>query len=62
MAEAERLVRVYGYPKDNAFPPPLRERLAEPRFTQALRHSIADEEDASHLLTALQRLLDAVHG
>lgn len=44
MAEAARLRRAHGYPKDNALPEPLRLRLGDPRFEADVRQSILDDE------------------
>ncbi|RAL20873.1 hypothetical protein DL240_14410 [Lujinxingia litoralis] len=32
----------YGYPKDNAIPPPLHQRLADPAYLARLRHAACD--------------------
>ena len=63
LAEQARLVRVYGYPKDNASPPPLPLRLLDPRFVCDLRGALDEELDAplsrSDLLGALETLTHA---
>jgi len=47
VAERDRLIRTYGYAKDNAWPPALAERLADPAFVRCLLESIeADDEPA----------------
>lgn len=59
LAEAQRLLRVYGYPKDNAIPGPLPERLQDLRFIADLRDAIIDDDelnDAATLLNAVDRL------
>lgn len=59
LAEARRLLRVYGYPKDNAIPAPLPERLRDSTFVEDLREAILDDDeidDAAHLLDAVDRL------
>lgn len=43
VAETERLYRVYGYPKDNAMPPPLRERLCDEAFVTDALMSLHDD-------------------
>jgi hypothetical protein len=57
MAERERLIRVHGYAKDNAWPPPLAERLQDPDFVRAVRESATEE---GHQET-MSRLLQAIH-
>lgn len=60
-AENERLVRVYGYPKDNADPPPLCVRLEDQRFVRAILKSLhtsteEDPEERDSLQEALKIL------
>ena len=60
LAEAQRLLRVHGYPKDNALPPPMSTRLQDADFKADLRDAILDDdeiEDASTLLDAIARLM-----
>ena len=61
LAEAARLRAVYGYAKDNAFPPHLKVRLADPVFAQHLISSVHDE-GAEALSAAVRRLLDHARG
>lgn len=65
VAETERLYRVYGYPKDNAMPPPLRDRLRDPAFLadalmslhdDMLTQPSADARRLEHLQQQLKRL------
>lgn len=55
-AEARRLVALHGYLKDNAIPPPLADRLADPAFVADVHASIDDEADAE-AACALEALL-----
>ena len=51
LAESERLQRTYGYPKDNALPPPLPTRLCDPHFVASLRRAVDDDDEAPDELT-----------
>jgi hypothetical protein len=42
-AEMQRLVDIYGYPKDNAVPPELRERLLSEVFVAAILSSASEK-------------------
>ncbi len=61
LAETQRLISIYGYPKDNALPPSLAERIHDPVFVSALQASIADSLSDSTLhpseVHTLQRAL-----
>lgn len=63
LAEQARLVRVYGYPKDNALPPPLPSRLLDSRFVFDLREALDEAQDVplsrSDLLRSLETLTHA---
>lgn len=59
IAEAARLRAVFGYAKDNAFPPHLRVRLADPVFARHLVNSVRDE-GVAELFDAVQQLLGRV--
>lgn len=63
IAEAQRLTRVFGYPKDNAVPEHIQTRLAEGRFCADVRASVLDDEgepqDERALLDALEVLIKA---
>jgi len=59
VAENARLISVYGYAKDNAFPPHLSARLLDACFVKHLLISISDD-DTVELSQSVQRLLDAV--
>jgi hypothetical protein len=43
LAEANRLIRRHGYPRDNEIPPPLRARLLEADFQRDALESLRDE-------------------
>ena len=58
IAETARLIAVYGYAKDNAFPSSLRVRLRDVNFAEHLLASVVDEGTPG-LLEAAQQLLDA---
>ncbi len=62
IAEMDRLIALYGYPKDNVIPPHLTERLRERRFADAITRSILDDDpdDPDNLIGAVQRLSAAV--
>lgn len=44
-ADHEVAIELHGYPKDNLFPPPIAERLADARYVRRLTR-LAAEDDA----------------
>lgn len=60
-ADHEVAIARHGYPKDNLFPPPISERLADPRYVRRLTQ-LAAEDDAADpcILDALRRRLAAL--
>ncbi len=56
MAEELRLRRIYGYPKDNALPPHLAQRLLEPAFAADVRACLLDD-GLDALLWCVDRLI-----
>lgn len=58
-ADHASAVRTYGYPKDNALPPPMAQRLSDPRWLEDALE-IAEEDAPAEALEALRRRLREV--